>query len=312
MTTVADTGDSGAVIEVLHDEGGSGVVYHEVFGPHPAQLAESVAGLVRGVEELSRYARGRVRLGVSPHAPYTVSGPLFARVAEFAASRNLPVAVHLAESIAERDFVQSGSGPFAAAWRARGIPLLDDPAQQPDRPDRPDRPAATPTSWLAATGILGPSTLAIHAVQLDPADLALLAERRVRIAHCPGSNAAHRHGAAPLAAFRQAGLRVGLGTDSAASIGSLDLFGEARAAQLLASLDDHAALTLATLDGARVLDLESEVGSLTPGKWGDVIAVRPPASATGPAAAALRASPAEVVLTVLAGRIVHQRLDTPA
>ena len=77
MTTVADTGDSGAVIRALAELGGSGIVYHEVFGPHPGQVAESLAGLRAAVSRLARYAAGRVRIGVSPHAPYTVSGALY-------------------------------------------------------------------------------------------------------------------------------------------------------------------------------------------------------------------------------------------
>jgi len=259
------------------------------------------------MEELAPFHRGRVQLGVSPHAPYSVSGPLYARVAAWASSLGLPIAVHLAESLAESQFVSTGSGAFAEAWKTRAIPLLDDPRHFPtSRP--PDFPTRSPVCWLDAHGVLGPDTLCIHAVQLSGEDIRLLAERRVAIAHCPLSNAAHRHGAAPLAALRQAGIRVGLGTDSVASVGKLDLFREARAAQTLAGLSDAESLALATLDGARALGLESEIGSLTPGKWGDLAVLAPPPAAVGadPARAALHASPAEVVLTVLGGRIVHR------
>lgn len=313
VTTVADTGDSGATIEVLHEQQGSGVVYHEVFGPHPDQLEESFAGLTQRTSELARFGRGRVRLGVSPHAPYTVSGPLYARVAEWAAYMELPLAVHLAESLAESEFVSRGTGPFAEAWQARSIPLLDDPRHAPRFPAatpplRPDRTARTPVSWLDGHGMLGPRTLCIHAIQLDANDIRLLAERQVAIAHCPTSNAAHGHGAAPLAALRAAGVRVGIGTDSSASVGRLDLFREARAAQALAGLSDEEALALATLEGARALELSAETGSLTHGKWGDVLAVRMAAGweNASPAYRVLHAAPADVVFTVLGGRIVYQ------
>src|SRR5215218_200672 len=122
VTTVADTGDSGAVIRVLAEAEGSGIAYQEVFGPHPAQLEESLRDLKRRVRDLSKLAAGRVRLGVSPHAPYTVSGPLFRAVAEWSRTENLPLAVHIAESKAESELL-AGSGPFAEAWRTRGIPL---------------------------------------------------------------------------------------------------------------------------------------------------------------------------------------------
>ncbi len=307
VTTVADTGDSGAVVEALGELGGSGVVYHEVFGPDPAQREESFAGLVSRVRELAPRATGRVRLGVSPHAPYTVSGPLYAKVAEFAAALALPLAVHVAESREETDFVLRGAGPFADAWRSRGIPLLADPSHCP-----PPTAHYSPVTWLDAHGVLGPGTLCIHAVQVGAADIALLAGRGAAIAHCPISNARHRHGAAPLALFRRAGIRVGLGTDSVASVGRLDLLAEAREARALAGLGALESLALATRDGAGALGLEREIGTLTPGKWGDVIAVRaapglaPDTAPEALAGAVLGAGGGAVTLTVVAGRVVHR------
>jgi cytosine/adenosine deaminase-related metal-dependent hydrolase len=308
VTTLADTGDSGAVIEVLRELGGSGVAYHEVFGPHPDDCEEVFRGFTTRFAELTRFQGPRVRLGASPHAPYTVSGPLYARVATWAAERQLPLAVHLAESPAEHEFVSRNTGPFAEAWQARGIPLLHDPRHRPSAP-LPHRRTATPVTWLDQFGVLSPRTLGIHMVHVDQADISLLAERGVAIAHCPVSNAAHGHGPAPLAGFRRAGLRVGVGTDSTASVGALDLVREMRAARSLGGLSDTDAVTLGTLGGARALGLDREIGSLTVGKWGDVIAVRPasPSREFDPRQVALAGSPETVMLTVLGGRIVHQR-----
>src|SRR5919106_6218708 len=98
VTTVADTGDSGSVIRAMAEAGASGIAYQEVFGPHPAQTGESLAGLRARVEALGRFAGGRGRLGLSPHAPYTVSGPLYAAVAGWGARDRLSPAVPLAES----------------------------------------------------------------------------------------------------------------------------------------------------------------------------------------------------------------------
>ena len=305
VTTVADTGDSGAVALALAELGGSGVAYHEVFGPHPEQLEESMAGLTRRFAELQAAVRGRVRLGVSPHAPYTVSGPLYARVTAWAAERELPIAVHVAESPAEHEFVAGGTGPFAEAWSSRGIPLLDHSSHWPTGAPA-HRP--TPISWLDAHGVLGARTLCIHAIQLDDADIRLLAGRGAAVAHCPVSNSAHGHGISPVAKLRAAGVRVGLGTDSVASVGRLDLWREMRAAQSLAGLSDRDAIALATLDGARALGLEREVGSVEVGKWGDLVAVRDSGSPDAdPLGTLLRTTPSDVLLTVLGGVIVHQR-----
>lgn len=312
ITTVADTGDSGSVIQALAELGGSGTCYQEVFGPDPAQCTESLTGLEAAVSRLAAFTGGRIRLGVSPHAPYTVSGPLYAAVAVWAGARGLPMAVHIAESREESEFVTHRRGPFAEAWAQRGIPLLDHESHQPS-----SRPAVqpSPVQWLDSHGVLGPTTLCIHAIQLSPADIALLARRDVSLAHCPLSNARHRHGAAPLSALRLAGIRVGLGTDSVASVGRLDCFAEARAARELGGLSAEAAVALATLEGARALGLEGETGSLTPGKWADLVAVDPAnqtvAPERSPAEAVLGAGPEGVRLTVLGGRVVYRR-EPPA
>ena len=294
ITTVADTGDSGSVPRALAELGGAGIAYQEVFGPHPGQLDDAFSGLRRRLEELGRFAGGRVRLGVSPHAPYTVSGPLYAAVAAWAGETGLPLAVHLAESAAESRLLLHGAGPFAEAWRARGIPL-------------PPGPACSPVEWLERHGVLGRDTLCIHVVQADAADLALLARRTAAVAHCPLSNAAHRHGAAPLADILARGLRVGLGTDSALSVGRPDLLAEAAAARRLAALDAPAALALATLGGARALGLDREIGSLEPGKWGDCVVVRPRSPADRePAEQVLESRRDDVVATFLGGRDVYR------
>ena len=297
VTTIADTGDSGAAIQVLAEADGSGVAYQEVFGPHPSQASESLAGLRDRVIEAGRWALQRVRIGVSPHAPYSVSEPLLKAVADWARSERLPLAVHIAESRAEGELLISGTGPFAAGWLARGIPL-------------PQPPGRTPIQWLNAQGALSERTLCIHAVQAGPADVQLLAQSGSAVAHCPLSNAAHEHGAAPLSAMLEAGIRVGLGTDSEISVGRVDLLAEARAATALAGLSADAALELCTMGGARALGLDSETGGLRSGKWADCIVIKLPAGAAAlpPAERALASSPADLLLTCLGGRDVYRAL----
>jgi len=284
ITCVAETGSTGAAMRALHELGGRGIVYQEVFGPDPAQLAASMAELEAAVAQLRRLATAQLWIGVSPHAPYTVSAPLYEAVTGFARRERLPVAVHLAESKEESEFVHGGSGggPFAEAWRARGIAA---PAR-----------GHTPVDYLRRLGVLNAGTLCIHCVQVDQSDVAILKTAGAAIAHCPRSNRAHGHGSAPLHAFRSAGLRVGLGTDSVVSVGDLDLWAEARAA----GLEGEAALRALTLDGARALGWERDIGSLEVGKAADlaVLTALPP----------IRPS---ALLTVLAGRIVHE-LDSGA
>lgn len=293
VTTVADTGDSGAVIRAMAEAGASGTAYQEVFGPHPAQLADSLAGLRVRVDQAARFAAGRVRLGLSPHAPYTVSGALYTAVAAWAARDGLPVAVHVAESRAESELLQTGSGRFADAWRRRGIPL-------------PPAPGRSPVEWLDRHGVLAERTLCIHAVQSGAADLELLALRGCAVAHCPLSNAAHGHGAAPLAGFLSRGIRVGLGTDSVLSVPRLDLLAEARAARALAGLDAESALALCTIGGASALGLDGEIGSLEVGKWGDCLVLRAASDTGSPAERVLESGPGDVIATFVGGRNVYR------
>ncbi len=293
VTTVADTGDTGSVIRAMADTGASGIAYQEVFGPHPAQAAASLAELRERVAASSRFAGGRVRLGVSPHAPYTVSGPLYSAVSEWAARDGLPLAVHLAESPAESELLERGSGRFAEAWGRRGIPL-------------PEPAGRSPVEWLDRHGVLGESTLCIHVVHASSQDLGRLARSGSAIAHCPLSNAAHGHGTAPLEGFLGHGLRVGLGTDSVLSVSRPDLLAEARAARAIAGLDADSALALCTLGGAEALGLEGEIGSFDVGKWGDCVVLKCPAAASSPAGGALESGREGVIATFLGGRDVYR------
>jgi cytosine/adenosine deaminase-related metal-dependent hydrolase len=297
VTTVADTGDSGAVIKALAAVGGSGVAYQEVFGPDPEQAGESLAGLQAKIDELRPLAAGRVSIGVSPHAPYTVSGRLFRAVADWARAERLPMAVHVAESPAESTFLLQGAGPFADVWRARGIPL-------------PSSGGRTPILWLAEHRVLSHQTLCIHAVQLNGPDLGRLADSGAAVAHCPLSNRAHGHGDAPLEALLNGGIRVGLGTDSVVSVGRLDLLAEARAcAKLAPSLNADDLIELCTLGGARALGLDSDTGSLVPGKWADCIVVRISTSnSRTPAERVLASGPQDVLRTYLGGKEVYRSL----
>lgn len=281
VTCIAETGSTGAAMEALVRFGGRGIVFQEVFGPDPAQVPDSMAELERQILRLRRLATSQRRVGVSPHAPYTVSESLYRRVTRFARQEGLPMAVHLAESRQESELVRHGAGPFADMLRQRGIVV------EPHH--------CSPVQYLRELGVLLPGTLAIHCVQVDQADIQTLKATRAAIAHCPRSNRVHNHGDAPLTALREAGLPVGLGTDSAVSVGDLDVWAETRAAWL----GGEDALRLLTLEGARALDWNRVIGSLEVGKAGDVavFGFTPPQHLP---------PPPNALLTVIAGRIVHR------
>ena len=291
VTTFADTCESGVVLAELVEMGARGVMYQEVFGPDPAQCDAALAGLREKVGSLRRTESSAVRLGVSPHAPYTVSDPLFAAVARFARDEGLPVAVHAAESEEETRLVRDGEGGFADALRARGLHVAGR--------------ASSPIALLERTGVLGVRPLLIHCVRVDEADVARIAGHDCAVAHCPASNAKLGHGIAPLTALLKAGVRVGLGSDSVASNNRMDLLDEARLASLFQRADGRRhdilpaarTLELATAGGARALGMLPEVGTLEVGKWGDLAAF-----ALGSARAVPAFAPEDALLWALAGR----------
>ncbi len=295
IATIGDASFTGATAIACARLGLSGIVYLEVFGDEPdaalerfAQLRESVAGALSD----------RLAVGVSPHAPYTTSLEVYEACAEL----GLPLATHLAESEAEQEWLLHGTGTMSAAAE-----LLVAPAGK------------TGVRMLADRGLLGPGVAAAHCVHVDAEEIALLAERRVAVAHCPRSNAILGCGAAPLAGLREAGALVGLGTDSPASTPSFDMFEEMRTAVYMArarerrpdALSASEALELATLGAARALGLEEETGSLAAGKRADLAVVSLADSPFLPweeptTAVVFGGSPDRVLLTLVAGEVRYE------
>ena len=192
-----------------------------------------------------------IGFALAPHAPYTVSDKTFERVGALAAELEIPIHIHLHES----------AGEIADSLRDFG---------------------QRPITRLEALGLLGPNLIGVHAVHLAPEDIDRLALHQCAVAHCPTSNMKLASGTAPITRLVHRGLSVGLGTDGAASNNRLDLFREMRQASLLAKLDSgdasalpaHRVLRMATLDGARALGLDGQIGSLVAGKSADITAVR--------------------------------------
>ena len=308
VTTFADTGDTGTGFDAMLQYGVRGICYREVFGPDSRQCAESMAALERSVTTMRERETSMVRVGVSPHAPYTVSDDLFRATTAFARREGYPLAVHIAESEVESALVVRAAGAFADGLRSRGIQV--------------GPRGRTPIALLEALGVLDVKPLLIHCVRVDDTDIASIALHDASVAHCPASNAKLGHGIAPLALLRAAGIRVGLGTDSVASNDRMDLLDEARVAALFANarearhdaLSAAEALALATIESARALGMGSEVGSLEVGKAADFAAFAVPghhAPLHDPCAAAvysIAGGPASVVVVAGVEKVRDGRL----
>ncbi|HEX5474302.1 MAG TPA: amidohydrolase [Vicinamibacterales bacterium] len=198
---------------------------------------------------------------IAPHAIYTVDGPTLKAVRAMADRLHVPVVIHLAET---QDEVKTSEQQHHLTPTA----YLDSLGFWPRTTQR-------------ATDHWEPRTIAAHAVWMNAADIALLARRHVGVSNNPESNMKLASGAAPVIAMRKAGIAVGLGTDGAASNNDLDMFEAMRQAAFLNKLisgDPRAipagtAVDMATIEGARAIGMDRQIGSLEPGKRADVIVV---------------------------------------
>ncbi|HSP06192.1 MAG TPA: amidohydrolase family protein [Acidobacteriota bacterium] len=270
ITTVADLSDCESGLAELSRSPLRGIFYWEVFGVEQEHAQRTWTELQQTFPRLlKQYVTNRLRIGISPHAIFTVRPELYRRIAGWSIRENIPVSFHVAESRDEEEFVATRGGVIgkflekrAADWEMLG---------------------SSSVSHLEKTGILDTRPLLAHLVQASGEDFEILARHDVSVAHCPKSNAKFAHGIAPLTELRNHGLRVGLGTDSAASNNRLDLFEEGRFALLQQRSRDHRmnlteaeVLAMMTLDGARAMGLEETIGSLESGKAADFIAVTVP------------------------------------
>jgi 5-methylthioadenosine/S-adenosylhomocysteine deaminase len=191
-----------------------------------------------------------LRTAFAPHAPYSVSDASLAKIRTVNNELNLPVHMHVHETAHEVNEAVAKTGK-------------------------------RPLARLDALDLLGPTLAAVHMTQLNPEEIARLAEAGASVVHCPESNLKLASGYCPVQALLNAGVNVALGTDGAASNNDLDMLGELRTAALLAkavsgdatAVPARTALAMATLNGARALGIEEETGSLKPGKAADITAI---------------------------------------
>jgi len=258
VTVVGDIAYGAAEVTSAGGAGLGGVFYWELLGMDPEDVADHLEYL-KYPHEPAAYGP-RVACGLSPHSPYTAGPKLLQAVHARAESLGVPTAIHVAESLAEVELLATGTGPLAAtAGRAaRGF----------------TPPGLTTVAYLDSLGVLE-GTTAVHVCYATDEDIALMARRVRGVVTCPRSN---RYLHNPLPSVRRlldAGIAVGVGTDSSASNADLDLVAELRAIrEAEPAISCTEVLEMATLGGASAIGVDDGFGSLEVGKYADVTVFR--------------------------------------
>lgn len=219
------------------------------FGDH-GRTAVEIDRAIRAWRDCNGMGGGRIRIGLAPHSIYACTEAMLRRARELASEHGLLLQIHVSET--RREFEQSI-----------------------------ERHGLTPIAYLDRLGFLGPDVIAAHVVWLGDGDLEILREREIGVAHCVASNLKLGSGVAPVAALKDAGIAVGVGTDGPASNNALDILADMKIAALLQKGVGHVpkamaaadVVAMATVDGAAILGLGHELGRLAPGYLADVVLV---------------------------------------
>jgi aminodeoxyfutalosine deaminase len=296
-TTVGEICSHDVSLVLLRTSGLRAVVFREIIDMRPDGNGRESSRL----KVHTPYGRtsGLVAGGLSPHSPYTVSEFVLRSIKRISQEKNIRFAMHIAESKDEIKLMQRNQSGLEKLYQFAGWDL-----------DRAPK-GTTAFEYLRRIGFLSSDLLAVHAVQVTDEDIALIKKSKTSVAHCPRSNAEIRVGTMPLKKFLDAGIHVGLGTDSLASVPNLNMWDEMRYAHKIHKKDGVTAediFQLATIGGAEALGLKKETGTLEPGKKADIIAVPLPKKNTGDIYSDLLRETKSCIMTMVNGKILHSDL----
>ena len=274
------------VVAAFAETGARARLYVEALGFHP----DRADGIFEQVWELVEMQQlpPNVSTGISPHAPYTVSRPLLSRLCAVADGHGRPLAVHVAETLEEMAFLRMAMGPLRELLRRFDA---DDPEHEP---------YGSAADFLAEVQVHNTPLVLVHANYLRPRDV----PRSAFVVYCPTAHAFFKHPEHPALEFIEEGVRVAIGSDSAASGPSVDVLSELRhVARARPDFDAVTLFRMATEWGAQALGLDA--GVLEAGRLADLCAFE---GEGGPEVMTQSDPESRCVLTVVGGRVLH-RLD---
>ncbi|OQZ02427.1 MAG: hypothetical protein B6D34_11145 [Candidatus Brocadia sp. UTAMX1] len=259
-TTVADIANTAYSFPILKKSPLRKIVYKEVIDLDSGHAKDVVLNVQ---SELSAYeSDDRFCTGLSPHAPYSVSKELYREIAQIVCQKRLPLCTHVAETRDEIEFLASGSGNFSDFLR-----------QLRALPDNWQPPGLSPIHYLKETGILDARPVLIHCNYITDEEISLIRSSGASVAFCPRSHRFFGHTTYPLQKLMDAGINVGLGTDSLASNDTLSILDEMKFLSLHYALSPKTLISLATVNGAKALGLASQTGQIREGFEADLCGI---------------------------------------
>lgn len=304
-TAVADICTDLEALTAPRDAGLRGVSYIEALGDtwHTWERTGR-DGFLEGLHGLQHVETPEFRIGISPHAPYSLDTPVLSDLTRFARSEGFRIHTHLAESEFEDDYYRNGTGPLADFVRGfgRGFEVLERGGTR-----------MSATEFAESTGLLGPDSHVAHGIYLDEAGRRTLRQTRTAVALCPRSNRTIGLGNAPVADYVEEGNLIAVGTDSRSSSPSLDLLADVAVLYSIAreqgydraDLADRL-LAAATIGGARAMGMDEPdggVGLLEPGRAADFAVFDVQADPDGLAEAIVTGGAGRCIATCVAGRV---------
>jgi cytosine/adenosine deaminase-related metal-dependent hydrolase len=296
VTLAGDVSASGMSSQALKAEKLHKVVFEEVTGFLPERASQVMGSLEARLAQAE--PDGYLTLGVSPHAPYSVSPELFRAVADLAHRRGMHLAIHVAETREEIEFLESGTGDFSDFLAHLGV-----------LPAGWTPPETSPVAYLDHLGLLRQPAVLIHCNHLDEDSMARILNRSCSAVYCPRSHAFFGFENHPVRRLLDMGVNVALGTDSLASCDSLSILDEMRFLfRIRKDLKCDEILRMATLNGAVALGFGGVLGRLRRGYWADMTVLQLPEDLSDRnVMAQILEGAGENLATIVQGEVVWER-----
>ncbi|MBI4651092.1 amidohydrolase family protein [Candidatus Desantisbacteria bacterium] len=259
ITALADISRSKTSFKALASYPYHSLIFYEVIAPDEPYIKKILKDIRK---KIILKDKSKINIGVSPHALYCLSLSTLKQISSFAKKYSIPVMIHVSETKEEMELIDRGTGYLKELMTKRGLKIKYGYKK-------------TPVEILAENGILNSDTIIVHGVHLTKQDLSLLKYYNASVVLCPKSNKFLKTGTAPVRDLFNTGITLALGTDSLASNDSFNMFEEMHEVKKIYNkIHNKDLLKMATLNGAKALNISASLGSLSTGKFADINAVK--------------------------------------